>query len=107
MREATEYYLTPRGAHPNARNRYVVTSPGLHMAYYPLEHMENISPRPVLLIAGEKAETRKFSQQAFDNAKQPKELMIIPGASHFDLYDKPQYVTPAVDKLAAFFGKHL
>ena len=52
-------------------------------------------------------ETRKFSQQAFDNAKQPKELTIIPGASHFDLYDKPQYVTPAVDKLAAFFGKNL
>ncbi|URO01182.1 alpha/beta hydrolase [Leclercia adecarboxylata] len=107
VREATEYYLTPRGAHPNARNRYVVTSPGLHMAYYPLEHMGNISPRPVLLIAGEKAETRKFSQQAYDNARQPKELTIIPGASHFDLYDKPQYVTPAVDKLAAFFAKNL
>lgn len=107
VREATEYYLTPRGAHPNARNRYVVTSPGLHMAYYPLEHMADISPRPVLLIAGEKAETRKFSQQAYDNAKQPKELTIIPGASHFDLYDKPQFVNPAVEKLAAFFSKNL
>lgn len=107
VREATEYYLTPRGAHPNARNRYVVTSPGLHMAYYPLEHMADISPRPVLLIAGEKAETRKFSQQAYDKAKQPKELMIIPGASHFDLYDKPQFVNPAIDKLATFFIKNL
>ena len=107
VREATEYYLTPRGAHPNARNRYVVTSPGLHMAYYPLEHMADISPRPVLLIAGEKAETRKFSQQAYDNAKQPKELTIIPGASHFDLYDKPQFVNPAIDKLATFFIKNL
>jgi len=107
VREATEYYLTSRGAHPNARNRYVVTSPGLHMAYYPLEHMADISPRPVLLIAGEKAETRKFSQQAWDNAQQPIELMIIPGASHFDLYDKPQYVNPAVEKLAAFFSKNL
>jgi len=46
-------------------------------------------------------------QQAYDNAKQPKELMIIPGASHFDLYDKPQFVNPAVDKLTAFFGKNL
>lgn len=107
VREATEYYLTPRGAHPNARNRYVVTSPGLHMAYYPLEHMADISPRPVLLIAGEKAETRKFSQQAYDKAKQPKELMIILGASHFDLYDKPQFVNPAIDKLATFFIKNL
>ena len=107
VREATEYYLTPRGAHPNAANRYVVTSPGLHMAYYPLEHMELISPRPVLLIAGSKAETLRFSQQAYDKAQQPKELMIIPGASHFDLYDKPQFVNPALDKLAEFFGKNL
>ncbi|TQI80589.1 hypothetical protein FHU10_4537 [Serratia fonticola] len=107
VREATEYYLTPRGSHPNAKNRYVVTSPGLHMAYYPLDHMALIAPRPVLLIAGERTETLKFSQQAFANAQQPKELMVIPGASHFDLYDKPQYVTPAVEKLAEFFGKNL
>lgn len=107
VREATDYYLTPRGAHPNAHNRYVVTSPGLHMAYYPLAYMDQIAPRPVLLITGEKAETRKFSQQAYDNAKQPKELMVIPDATHFDLYDKPQFVNPAVDKLAVFFSKQL
>lgn len=107
VREATDYYLTPRGAHPNAHNRYVVTSPGLHIAYYPLEHIDLISPRPVLLIAGEKAETRKFSQQAYDRSKKPKELIIIPGASHFDLYDKPQFVNPALNKLAEFFSKNL
>ncbi|MBB3181055.1 alpha/beta hydrolase [Variovorax sp. Sphag1AA] len=107
FREAYDYYLTPRGAHPGARNQYVVTSPGLHMAYFPFSQMEAISPRPLLLIAGGKAETLKFSQDAFEKAKQPKELMVIPGASHFDLYDKPQYVTPAVAKLADFFGKNL
>ncbi|KKI44183.1 DeoR faimly transcriptional regulator [Obesumbacterium proteus] len=107
VREATDYYLTSRGTHPNAHNRYVVTSPGLHMAYYPLAHMDQIAPRPVLLITGEKAQTRKFSQQAYDNAELPKELMVIPDASHFDLYDKPRFVNPAVDKLAAFFNKNL
>ena len=107
IQEATEYYLTERGAHPNARNRYVVTSPALHIGYYPLEHMELISPRPVLLITGEKAETRKFSEKAYQTALEPKELMVIPGASHFDLYDKPQYVKPAVDKMATFFGEYL
>lgn len=107
LREATDYYLTPRGAHPNAHNRYVVTSPGLHLAYYPLAHMDSISPRPVLLISGSRAETLKFSEAAYAQAKQPKEIMVIPGASHFDLYDKPQYVTPAVEKLAEFFGKNL
>lgn len=107
LREATDYYLTPRGAHPNAHNRFVVTSPGLHMGYYPLEHMELIAPRPVLFIAGERAETLTFSQAAFAKAQQPKELYVIPGASHFDLYDKTQYVTPAVAKLAGFFAQAL
>ncbi|MFP3554893.1 alpha/beta hydrolase [Paraburkholderia sp. SIMBA_049] len=107
MREAYDYYLTPRGSHPNAKNRYVVTSPGLHMAYYPLEHMAEISPRPVFLVAGGDAETLKFSRQAYALAKEPKELMVIPGASHFDLSDKPQYVEPAVTKLAEFFGRSL
>ncbi|EHK5577338.1 alpha/beta hydrolase [Salmonella enterica] len=69
--------------------------------------MDLISPRPVLLIAGEKAETRKFSQQAYGRAKEPKELVIIPGASRFDLYDKPQFVNPALNKLAEFFSKNL
>ncbi len=107
MREAYDYYLTPHGSHPNARNLYVVTSPGLHMAYYPLEHMAEISPRPVLLIAGGKAETLKFSRDAYAMAQEPKELLVIPDASHFDLYDKPQYVDPAVAKLAEFFGRNL
>jgi len=107
LREATEYYLTPRGAHPHAKNRFVVTSPILHLDYYPLVHMELVSPRPVLLISGSRAETIKFSQAAYVNARQPKELFVVPGASHFDLYDKQQYVTPAVDKLADFFEKNL
>ncbi|WP_290871489.1 alpha/beta hydrolase [Aquabacterium sp.] len=107
LREAYDYYQTPRGAHPHARNRYVVTSPGLHIGYYPLAHMEALSPRPVLLIAGEKAETLRFSQEAYARAQQPKELLVIPGASHFDLYDKPAFVGPSLDKLTAFFQQHL
>lgn len=107
QREAFDYYLTPRGQHPNARNRYVVTSPGLHMAYYPLEQMSAVSPRPLLLIAGERAETLKFSREAIAKAQQPKELVVIPGASHFDLYDKPQYVSPAIERLGSFFARTL
>lgn len=107
IREATDYYLTSRGAHPNAHNRYVLTSPGLHIGYYPLEHMDAIAPRSLLLVAGSRAETLRFSETAFERAKEPKELFAIPGASHFDLYDKAQYVDPAVAKLADFFGKSL
>lgn len=62
--ESADYYLTDRGGHPNAENRFVVTSVGLHMAYFPFAQIETISPRPLLLIAGENAETLTFSQNA-------------------------------------------
>ena len=40
-------------------------------------------------------------------AKDPKELYIVEGATHIDMYDRPQFVTPAVAKLAEFFGRYL
>jgi uncharacterized protein len=40
-------------------------------------------------------------------AAEPKELVVIDGATHIDLYDKDEHVTPAVAKLTEFFGKHL
>lgn len=69
--------------------------------------MDRISPRPVLLIGGEKAESLVFSQQAYDKAAEPKELMVVPGATHFALYDKEEYVGPIVEKLTKFYGSAL
>lgn len=106
-REGYEYYRTPRAQHPNSPNRYMFTSLGLQMAFFPFEQIETISPRPILMIAGSRADTLYYSQDAYEKAKEPKELLVIPGASHIDLYDKPQYVTPAVAKLKDFFGKTL
>ena len=53
------------------------------------------------------ADTLYNRQDAYEKAKEPKELFVIPAASYIDLYDKPQYVTPAVVKLKEFFGKAL
>jgi fermentation-respiration switch protein FrsA (DUF1100 family) len=106
-REGYEYYRTPRGQHPNANNRQVFTAGLAQLAFYPLAHMDVISPRPVLLIAGEKADTRFYSQIAYEKAKDPRELFIVPGATHIDMYDKPQFVGPAVGKLKAFFQENL
>lgn len=106
-KEAYSYYRMPRGAHPNAKNQFHFSTLGLRAGYYPLSHMDQISPRPVLLIAGEKAETRKFSEEAYQNAAQPKELVIVPGATHFAMYDKPEFVEANVKKLAEFFRNGL
>lgn len=52
-----------------------------------------ISPRPLLMIAGSEAESAYFSREAVE-AAEPKELVVIDGATHIDLYDKDAYVTP-------------
>jgi uncharacterized protein len=59
----------------------------------------------VLLIAGENAHSRYFSDDALAAAAEPKELMIIPGADHVDLYDQTDVIP--FDRLARFFGQHL
>jgi uncharacterized protein len=106
-REGYDYYCTPRAQHPNAPGRYVFTSLGLQMAFFAFEQVETISPRPLLMIAGSEADTMYFSKEATDNAREPKELFIVPGATHIDLYDRPQYVPQVVAKLTDFYGKYL
>ena len=106
-REGYEYYRTPRGQHPNAPGHYVFTSLAQQMAFFPFAQVETISPRPILLIVGEKADTKFWSDDVLAKAQNPKELFVVPGATHVDLYDKPQYVGPAVEKLAGFYRQHL
>lgn len=67
--------------------------------------IEEIAPRPVLLITGEKAHSRYFSEDAYNAAAEPKDLMIITGANHVDLYDRVDRIP--FDTIPEFFGKHL
>jgi len=70
-----------------------------------LTYTKGISPRPVLNIAGEKAHSRYFSEDAYKAAVEPKELVIIPGAVHVDLYDRLNVIP--FDKLEKFFKENL
>ena len=106
-REGYEYYRTARAQHPNSPNRYVLSSLPQQMAFFPFEQLDTIAPRPLLVIAGSKADTLFWSRQAYEKAREPKELHVVEGATHIDLYDRPQFVAPAVGKLAEFFGRHL
>lgn len=103
-----DYYMKPRGYHPravNSGNAWTQTTPLSFMNMPILTYVAEISPRPVLLIHGEKAHSRYFSETAFAAAAEPKELMIIPGASHTDLYDKLDIIP--FEKLTSFFNQHL
>ncbi|WP_064120700.1 alpha/beta hydrolase [Pseudomonas fluorescens] len=107
FREGSDYYRTARAQHPNSPNKYVFTSIGRIAAYSSYDHINLISPHPLLMIAGTEADTRYFSEMAIEKAMEPKELVLIEGASHIDLYDKEQFVGPAVQKLAGFFKHYL
>ena len=106
-REGYDYYMTARGKHPNSPNRYMFSSLPLQMAFFPFDQVDTISPRPILMVVGGKADTKFWSDEVYSKAREPKELFIVDGASHIDMYDKLQFVAPAVEKLKKFFEKNL
>ena len=68
-------------------------------------NIELISPRPIMLIAGENAHSRYYSEDIYKMASDSKELVIVPGADHVDLYDRLDKIP--FDKLTSFFTQHL
>jgi len=103
--EFWEYYAMPRGHHPRSHGPFTATS-NLAFANFPLmNYVATISPRPILFIMGEKAHSRYFTEDAYKMAKEPKELVIVPGARHIDLYDRTDMIP--FDKLQDFFTKAL
>ena len=105
QKEFYGYYRNPeRGLHPRyLGTRY--TSMATLTNFYPFAQIKEISPRPVLFIAGENAHSRYFSEDAYKQAGEPKELYVVPDANHVDLYDQTDKIP--FDKLTDFFGKHL
>jgi hypothetical protein len=104
-REFYDFYRTSRGHSPNTTTHPTLTSNVKFMNFYPFEDIETISPRPMLFIAGEQAHSREFSDEAYRLAAEPKELVIIPGAGHVDLYDRVNLIP--FDKLTTFFQNNL
>lgn len=106
-REGMMYYgKTHR--HPNSTFRYTTSSLMDLMTWDATDHIDLINV-PLLLIAGEKADTLYMSEEAFAKATgtNDKELFRIPGATHIRTYFVPEYVDQAVARLTDFYGKHL
>ena len=106
-KEAYDYYRTDRAKDDRAPNTVDPTSFDRIAVFDAYGFIDQISPRPLLMIAGSDADTLPYSQNSIEKAQEPKELFIIDGASHVDLYDKPEYVDPAVAKMSSFFHENL
>ena len=103
--EFWEYYAMARGHHPRSHGPFTATSNMAFMNFPLLNTIDTISPRPILFIMGEKAHSRYFTEDAYKMAAEPKELLIIPGARHIDLYDRTDMIP--FDKLEDFFTQAL
>ena len=99
--EFFRYYGLARGHHPNARGGFTVTSNMSMINFSLLNHVDTISPRPMLLIIGENAHSRYFSEDVYKAAAEPKELYVVPDAEHIDLYDDVTKIP--FDKMETFF----
>lgn len=103
-REFYAYYRSKRGEHPNYKGlRY--TSDAALMNFFPFQQIDLISPRPLLMIVGDHAHSKYFSEDAYRLAEEPKELYVVKDAGHVDLYDRMDKIP--FDKLEAFFRENL
>lgn len=101
FRDAAAYYGSRRGKHERSTQRVPPQSYDLMVSYdsFNLQHL--IAPRPLLMIAGSEAQTLHYSRTAIGVARGSKELFVVPGKNHFDLYDS--WETTYTPKLLDFF----
>ncbi|RYN15662.1 hypothetical protein AA0113_g12552 [Alternaria arborescens] len=104
FRDFATYYRTPRGNHPRAPNIALPRSWDMMATFDAFRFNELISPRPLLMITGSKAESKSYSEDALELSKGPKEFLIVADKTHADLYDDYHGVLP---KLLSFFSESL
>jgi fermentation-respiration switch protein FrsA (DUF1100 family) len=99
------FYALRRGHHPEARGGFTSTSNLSFINFNLLDYIDEISPRPILFIVGDRAHSRFFSEDAYNAALEPKELYVVKDAEHIDLYDRTDRIP--FGKIEDFFKKSL
>ena len=99
------FYAVKRGHHCNARGGFTSTSDLSMLNFRLLDFIDEISPRPILFVIGDRAHSKFFSENAFANAAEPKEIFVVEDAEHIDLYDRTDRIP--FDKLEEFFKSNL
>lgn len=110
--EAVDYYTTQRGQQPGSPNRLNVVSTGAAFTWDAFHLAEKLLTQPLQVVVGG-GQTGAFGSyrdgfELFNKAASTKKnILVVPGATHYDLYDKPEYVDQAVDRLKEFYGENL
>ncbi len=108
LRQAWEYYHTPRAEHPTAPGFATLRSLNQIITYDAYHMAEVYLTQPLLIVAGGVAGSKWMSDDLFARAAgQDKTLHVVEGANHMDLYDGPAFVEEAVSVLAPFFHRTL
>ncbi len=106
-REGYEYYAQTH-AHPNSSGTYPISNL-IDLAAFDAVHNANLINQPLLMIAGDKADSLYMTQDVFNAATgtKDKELYLVKGATHIQTYWKPEFVKDITNKLTAFYTKNL
>lgn len=70
-----------------------------------LDYIDEISPRPILFVVGDRAHSKFFSENAYKAALEPKEIYVVDDAEHIDLYDRRDRIP--FEKMEQFFSENL
>jgi fermentation-respiration switch protein FrsA (DUF1100 family) len=109
--EATDYYRTQRGQKPHGLNRSVPSHQSAAVGWDAFHLAEMLLTQPMCIVVGDKPGAfgayRDGCEIIERAASTEKELVVAEGWSHYDLYDQPEAVKIALDKLIPFYRKHL
>lgn len=103
--ESNDFYRTERGLVASNDRKTTPATYAKFLNFYPFNGIDSISPRPILFVVGDIAPSRKYTENAYKLAAEPKELVVIKGANRVDLYDRTEIIPWT--KLTAFFHQHL
>ncbi|PSS60504.1 alpha/beta hydrolase [Ensifer sp. NM-2] len=109
--EAVKFYRESRYRHPNSTNRLLFSSYAELLSFDAFNLVPELLTQPLqVIVGGKRGNTGQYEagKRLFElSPAAEKDLFVVDGAGHYDMYYKPEYVGPAVDRLVSFYMKHL
>lgn len=107
LREASDYYLTPRAQHPRAENKMLFMSFPRVLTFDAFQFADVFLKQPTLLIAGDQAGSLWHTEKLDKLIGGATKNSVVSGAAHMDFYDNEKYLGPAADDVAVFMKQHV